>query len=118
MHEQKAALSQEMDDKLRAVQDQQAALSHDLMELRVKAQENYNNLTYQFSELVDYINRGGDAKKGESGSCRDPHHPPDDRDRSRPGGGGGSRSEPVNRRGSGSQSDPRRRGFEYWFGGE
>ncbi|KZV40385.1 hypothetical protein F511_01707 [Dorcoceras hygrometricum] len=64
MHEQKATLSQEMDDKLKAVQDQQAALSHDLMEFHVQAQENYNNLTFQLSELVDYINRGGDAKKG------------------------------------------------------
>ncbi|KZV29678.1 kinetochore protein [Dorcoceras hygrometricum] len=104
--------------KQEAVQDQQAALSQDLMEFRVQEQENYNNLTSQLLELVDYINRGCDAKKGESGSSRGPQHPPDDRDKSRPGGGGGGRSEPVNRRGSGSQSGRRRRGFRYWFGGE
>ncbi|KZV17678.1 hypothetical protein F511_15356 [Dorcoceras hygrometricum] len=80
MHAQKSALSQEMDDKLKV--------------------ENNNNLTSQLSELVDYINRGGDAKKRESGSSRSPQHPLDDRDRFRPGGGGGSRSEPVKRRGS------------------
>ncbi|KZV30627.1 hypothetical protein F511_11144 [Dorcoceras hygrometricum] len=91
-----------------AVQDQQAALSNDLMEFRVQAQENYNNLTSQLSELVDYINRVGDAKKGESGSSRGPQHPPDDCDRSRPGGGGGSRSEAVKRRGS---EDKRREHF-------
>ncbi|KZV18822.1 hypothetical protein F511_35589 [Dorcoceras hygrometricum] len=55
----------DVDDKFKGVQDQQAALSHDLMEFRVQAQENFNTLTSQLSELVDYINRGGDAKKGK-----------------------------------------------------
>ncbi|KZV33443.1 hypothetical protein F511_17759 [Dorcoceras hygrometricum] len=70
-------------------------------------QENYNNLTSQVSELVDYINRGGDAKKGQRGSSRGPQHPPDDRDRSRPGGGGGSRNLSLGR--PLSSKAPRRR---------
>ncbi|KZV50132.1 hypothetical protein F511_17238 [Dorcoceras hygrometricum] len=96
---QQVAWSLDMDNKLKGVQDQQAAISHDLMEFRVQAQENFNTLTSQLSELVDYINRGGDAKKGESGSSRGPQPPPVDRGRpgssnggSRPGGGSRSKS--------------------------
>ncbi|KZV55388.1 pre-mRNA-processing protein 40A [Dorcoceras hygrometricum] len=40
----------------------------------------------QLGFLIDYINRGGNAKKGESGSSQ-PHPPPDDQ--SRPSGGSG-----------------------------
>ncbi|KZV32488.1 hypothetical protein F511_24077 [Dorcoceras hygrometricum] len=88
-------------------QDQEAALSNYLMELRVQAQENNNTLTSQFSELVDYINRGGDAKKGEGSSSQGPQPPPDDRSRpgskdSSRGRGRGSRSEPARKRGGGS----------------
>ncbi|KZV51365.1 Kinesin-like protein [Dorcoceras hygrometricum] len=67
--------------------------------------ENYNALTTQLSELVDYINRGGDAKKGEMSSSRGPP-PPDGQNRS----GGSSRSEPPKKRGGGSQSSSRQRG--------
>ncbi|KZV26641.1 splicing factor 3B subunit 1-like [Dorcoceras hygrometricum] len=82
------------------VQLQKAALSLEILESRRKLQsqqENCNTLTSHLSELVDYINRGGDAKKGEGSSIRGPQHPPDDR--SRPGSGDSSRSR-------GSRSEP------------
>ncbi|KZV18664.1 hypothetical protein F511_40450 [Dorcoceras hygrometricum] len=113
MKDQKAALSQELDVICKEVQDQKTALSNDLMEFRVQAQDNFNTLTAQLSELVAYINRGGDAKKGEMSSGR---VPPPPGDQNRPGGG--SRSEPSRKRGSGSQSSSRQRGFRYWLGGD
>ncbi|KZV53731.1 kinesin-4 [Dorcoceras hygrometricum] len=105
-----AALSQELNVVRKEVQDQRAALSNDMMELRVQAQENYNTLTAQLSKVVAYINRGGDAKKGEMSSSRGPP-PPDDQ--SRPSGGG-SRSEPQIKRGSGSYRGRGR--MRYWLG--
>ncbi|KZV30278.1 hypothetical protein F511_35127 [Dorcoceras hygrometricum] len=108
---QKAALSQEMDIFHNEVQDQKAALSNDLMEFRVQAHENYNTLTTQLSELVDYINRGGYAKKGEMSSGRGPP-PLDDQSRS----GGSSKIEPSKKREGGSQSISKQRGFRYWLG--
>ncbi|KZV35997.1 splicing factor 3B subunit 1-like [Dorcoceras hygrometricum] len=103
LQSQQVALSQVYDDKLTKIQDRQDALSHELMEFRVQAQENYNHLTSQLSELVDYINRGRDDKKGESGSRCGPQPPPEDRGRPGPGeggsrSGGGSRSEPARKR--------------------
>ncbi|KZV46443.1 hypothetical protein F511_11294 [Dorcoceras hygrometricum] len=53
------------------------------------------------SELVAYINRGGNDKKREDSSSRGPQPPPDDQ--GRPGEGSASR-------GSGSDGDGRRRG--------
>ncbi|KZV24077.1 hypothetical protein F511_26943 [Dorcoceras hygrometricum] len=44
------------------------ALSHQLFEFQIQAQENQNILHAQLSELVDYIHRGSAEKKGESGS--------------------------------------------------
>ncbi|KZV19289.1 hypothetical protein F511_33322 [Dorcoceras hygrometricum] len=58
------------------------------------AQENYNNLSTQLGFLVEYINRGGDAKKGEGGSSQ-PQPPPDDQ--SRPIWGSGSRADDQSR---------------------
>ncbi|KZV45735.1 splicing factor 3B subunit 1-like [Dorcoceras hygrometricum] len=103
------SLSQVYDDKLTKIQDRQDALSHEIMEFRVKAQENYKHLTSQFSELVDYINRGRDDKKGKSGSSRGPQPPPDDRGRPGSGdrgsrSGGGSRSETARNLGGGGNS--------------
>ncbi|KZV45579.1 hypothetical protein F511_27189 [Dorcoceras hygrometricum] len=123
LQSQQVAWSQDMDNKLKGVQDHQDALSHDLMEFRVQAQENFNTLTSQLSELVDYINRGGHAKNGESGSSRGPQPPPDDRGRpgsgnggSRPGGG--SRSESSSKRyyRSGGSHKGSGRGIGYWLG--
>ncbi|KZV46885.1 hypothetical protein F511_21111 [Dorcoceras hygrometricum] len=112
------AFSQAYDDKFKRIEDRKDALSHEIMEFRVQAQENYNHLTSQLSELVDYINRGRDDKKGESGSSCG-LQPPDDRGRpgSGDGGnisGGGSRSEPPWKRGGGGSQ---RRDWRYWIGG-
>ncbi|KZV34546.1 hypothetical protein F511_28153 [Dorcoceras hygrometricum] len=93
MQAQKAALSQELDVFRKEVQDQKAALSNDLMEFRVQEQENFNTLITKLSELVAYINRGGDAKNGEMSISRGPPHPDD---QNRPGGG--SISEPSRKR--------------------
>ncbi|KZV38004.1 splicing factor 3B subunit 1-like [Dorcoceras hygrometricum] len=118
--DQQDRVYRELDIIRKDVQDQKATLSNDLMEFRVRAQENFNTLTSQFSELVDYINRGGDAKKGEGSSSRGPQ-PPDDR--SRPDSkdssiGRGSRSEPARKRGGGGGSHRREgsgRDWKYWL---
>ncbi|KZV55685.1 hypothetical protein F511_08319 [Dorcoceras hygrometricum] len=61
-----------MASRLNAIQkDAEAtkeALSHQLLEFQSQAQENYNVIHAQLSELVDYIHRGSADKKGESGS--------------------------------------------------
>ncbi|KZV46690.1 splicing factor, proline- and glutamine-rich-like [Dorcoceras hygrometricum] len=59
-----AALSKDFDDKL-------ADICNELLEFRIAT---------QLDVLFDYINRGGDAKKGESGSSQ-PRPPPDDQSR-------------------------------------
>ncbi|KZV33266.1 hypothetical protein F511_41228 [Dorcoceras hygrometricum] len=58
MKDQKAALSQEFGDQL-------AAIRNDLIELTVESQQNYQTLSSQLSEIITYINRGGDAKRGK-----------------------------------------------------
>ncbi|KZV56649.1 hypothetical protein F511_02148 [Dorcoceras hygrometricum] len=64
--------------------EQVAAIRNDLLDFCAKAKENHLNLSTQLGFLVDYINRGGDAKKGEGGSSR-PQPPPDEQER--PSGG-------------------------------
>ncbi|KZV49666.1 hypothetical protein F511_23777 [Dorcoceras hygrometricum] len=76
------------------------AISHQLLDFRAQAQDNHNILTVQLGQLVDYINRGGNDKKGED-SSRGPQPPPDDQDR--PGGSSGNR-------GSGESRGSQRRG--------
>ncbi|KZV33617.1 patatin-like protein 2 [Dorcoceras hygrometricum] len=56
--DQKAALSTELEDRL-------AAVSNDLLDFCVQTQETYNNLSSQLGELVAYINRGVNERKGE-----------------------------------------------------
>ncbi|KZV15732.1 hypothetical protein F511_32767 [Dorcoceras hygrometricum] len=53
-------------------------ISHQLLEFQAQAQANHNILHAQLSELVAYINRGGDNKKGESTAAEDLnlHHLP------------------------------------------
>ncbi|KZV50253.1 hypothetical protein F511_20864 [Dorcoceras hygrometricum] len=63
--------------ELKAVRAQNVVLMIDLVDTRK-----------ELSELVDYINRGGNDKKGES-SSRGPQPPPDDRDRSGSGASDG-----------------------------
>ncbi|KZV38531.1 hypothetical protein F511_39546 [Dorcoceras hygrometricum] len=112
--DQKAEIFKEMDERL-------ATIRNDLLDFREQAQENHLNLSTQLGFLVDYINRGGDAKKGESGSSR-PQPPPDDQ--SRPSGGSGSSSRRRDDR-SGSKRHsssgvcgPYKRDAEYWIFGK
>ncbi|KZV32336.1 UDP-glucuronic acid decarboxylase 1 [Dorcoceras hygrometricum] len=46
------------------------AISHQILDFRAQAQENYNILTAQLSELVAYINRGGNDKKGKIAAAK------------------------------------------------
>ncbi|KZV33892.1 delphilin-like [Dorcoceras hygrometricum] len=57
-------------------------------DFRAQAQHTLNIITDQLSELVDYINRGGNDKKGEGSSSR-PQPPPDDQGVSSGGRGTG-----------------------------
>ncbi|KZV30496.1 hypothetical protein F511_23312 [Dorcoceras hygrometricum] len=75
-------LFKEMEERL-------ATVRSELLDFRAQAQENHLNMSTQLGFLVDYINRGGHAKKGEGGSSH-PQPPPDDQ--SRPSGGSASRS--------------------------
>ncbi|KZV33791.1 auxin response factor 14 [Dorcoceras hygrometricum] len=69
-----------------------AAIRNDLLNFHAKAEENLLNLSTHLGFLVDYINRGGDTKKGEGGNSR-PQPPPDDQSRpSGRSGGTGSRA--------------------------
>ncbi|KZV25928.1 hypothetical protein F511_29251 [Dorcoceras hygrometricum] len=61
---------------------------------RLETHEGLNTLRAQMSEIIAYINRGRDDKKGEE-SNRGPQ--PEDRSRPSGGGRGGSRSEPSKR---------------------
>ncbi|KZV44683.1 embryo-abundant family protein [Dorcoceras hygrometricum] len=89
--EQKAII-EDMDERLATVRSK-------FLDFRAQEQENHLNLSTQLGFLVDYINRGGDAKTGEDSSSR-PQPPPDDQDR--PSGGSASR-------GSGGDGSSRRR---------
>ncbi|KZV45863.1 hypothetical protein F511_30181 [Dorcoceras hygrometricum] len=98
---QVAAMATCLTDVQKDVQDTKDNFFHHLLDFRAQAQGNYNNLTTQFGELVDYINRGGNDKKGEESSSRQPQPPPDDQNR--PSGGSacrGSGSGGSSRRGS------------------
>ncbi|KZV35308.1 hypothetical protein F511_40775 [Dorcoceras hygrometricum] len=105
-------------NKLCSKQDKKAVLAHDLLEFRVETQENFHTLSAQLSEIIAYINRGRDDKKGEDSSSRVPQPP---EDRSRPGDGGrgrGRSSEPSKKRGGGLHrgGGTSSRGFSHWFG--
>ncbi|KZV23702.1 hypothetical protein F511_32104 [Dorcoceras hygrometricum] len=81
------------------VQVQKAVWSQELTSFRLETQEGLSTLRAQLCEIIAYINRGRDDKRGEESS-----RGPQPEDRSRPSGGGsdGSRSEPPSKRGSGS----------------
>ncbi|KZV52107.1 hypothetical protein F511_23979 [Dorcoceras hygrometricum] len=108
--DQKAALSKEFEEHL-------AVIPNDLLEFRVETQEHYTTLRDNLAELIAFFNMGLDYKKGEVGSSQGQGLQPPPGNRNKPGGRGGSRSEPAKKRGSGSQSSSRQRGFRYWFGG-
>ncbi|KZV36977.1 hypothetical protein F511_15407 [Dorcoceras hygrometricum] len=116
--------------EVKAMDEQLATIRSEMLDFRAQAQENHLNLSTQLGFLVDYINRGGDAKKGEGGSIR-PHPPPDDQNR--PSGGSGSRGSggggaSKSRRGyggsreknssGGSGGGPIKRDAEYWIYGK
>ncbi|KZV36055.1 acetyl-coenzyme A carboxylase carboxyl transferase subunit alpha, chloroplastic [Dorcoceras hygrometricum] len=107
--EQKAELIKELDERL-------ATIRSDSLDFRAQAQENHLSLSTQLGYLIDYINRGGDAKKGESGSSR-LQPPPDDKDRGS-AGSRGDRSGSSRKRYFISGGGPQRRSSEYWFGGK
>ncbi|KZV50145.1 hypothetical protein F511_26461 [Dorcoceras hygrometricum] len=114
MQVQNAALSKKLDDIRKEIQDQKAAIAHDFLEFRVESQKNFNTLSAHLSEIIAYINRGRDDKRGENSSSRGPQPP---EDKSRPSGGG-SRSAPTRKRGGGSHGGggTSSRGFRYWLG--
>ncbi|KZV57497.1 hypothetical protein F511_32677 [Dorcoceras hygrometricum] len=74
------AVSTHLDDVKKDVEATKEAISHQLLDFQAQAQANHNILTAQLSELVNYINRGDNEKKGES-SNRGPQPPPDDLNR-------------------------------------
>ncbi|KZV51885.1 hypothetical protein F511_13569 [Dorcoceras hygrometricum] len=82
---------QELNAKITSLDDQVAATQNDLLEFRAQAQQTLNIITDQLGELVSYINRGGNDKKGEVVSSSRHQPPPDDqnRDSGIAGGGGG-----------------------------
>ncbi|KZV42332.1 hypothetical protein F511_40404 [Dorcoceras hygrometricum] len=79
--------------KVTSLDEQVAATRNDLLESSAQSQETLNHITDQLSELIAYINRGGNDKKEEvSSSC--PQPPPDDqnRDSGNTRGGSGART--------------------------
>ncbi|KZV33430.1 hypothetical protein F511_39780 [Dorcoceras hygrometricum] len=70
--------------------EQVAATRNDLLDFSAQAQQTLTIITSQHSELVAYINRGGNDKKWEVVSSSRPQPPPDDQIKGsdNPGGGG------------------------------
>ncbi|KZV36035.1 Brassinosteroid signaling positive regulator-related protein [Dorcoceras hygrometricum] len=75
-----------LDAKVTSLDEQVAATRNDLLEFSGQAQQTLNIVTDQLSEIVAYINRGGNDKKGEVSSSRPP---PDDQNRGSGNTGGG-----------------------------
>ncbi|KZV40678.1 hypothetical protein F511_18434 [Dorcoceras hygrometricum] len=71
----------ELNAKINSLDEQVAATRNDFLEFSAQAQQTLNIITDQLSELVAYINHGGNDKKGEVGSSRGPQPPPDDQNR-------------------------------------
>ncbi|KZV57983.1 hypothetical protein F511_12472 [Dorcoceras hygrometricum] len=69
-----------LDAKETSLDEQVAATRNDLLEFRAQAKETLNHIADQLSEVIAYINRGGNDKKGEVSSSR-PQPPPDDQNR-------------------------------------
>ncbi|KZV22931.1 hypothetical protein F511_37844 [Dorcoceras hygrometricum] len=63
---------QQLNAKVTSLEEQVAATRHDLLDFSAQAQQTLNVITDQLSELVAYINRGGNDKKGEVSSSRPP----------------------------------------------
>ncbi|KZV40186.1 hypothetical protein F511_05663 [Dorcoceras hygrometricum] len=87
---------QELNAKITSLDEQMAATRNDLLEFSAQAQQTLNIITDQLGELVAYINRGGNDKKGEVVSSIRPQPPPDDQNRdSGIAGGGGDTDRSV-----------------------
>ncbi|KZV22876.1 HEAT repeat-containing protein 5B-like [Dorcoceras hygrometricum] len=80
----------ELNAKINSLDEQVAATRNDLLDFSAQAQQTLNIITSQLSELVAYINHGGNGKKGKVVSSSHPQPPPDDQIRGsdNPGGGG------------------------------
>ncbi|KZV55676.1 hypothetical protein F511_24353 [Dorcoceras hygrometricum] len=86
----------ELEAKVTSLDEQVAATRNDLLEFSAHAQQTLNVITDQLSELVAYINHGGNDKKGEVVSSSRPQPPPDDQNRdSGIAGGGGDTDRSV-----------------------
>ncbi|KZV56140.1 splicing factor, proline- and glutamine-rich-like [Dorcoceras hygrometricum] len=101
----KAALSKDFDDKL-------ADIRNELLEFRVDTQGQLASLSTHLAELIAFLTKGSDDKKGEDSSSRRPQPPPDNQ--SRPSGGSGGSGNRVDEQsrpvGSGSRGESQRRG--------
>ncbi|KZV40541.1 hypothetical protein F511_37722 [Dorcoceras hygrometricum] len=92
----------ELNAKVTDLDGKVSTIRSELLDFHAKAEENHNTLSTQLGFLVDYINRGGNDKKGEDSSSRRPQPPPDDQNK--PSGGSGSRSDDPSRYGGGTIS--------------
>ncbi|KZV16032.1 hypothetical protein F511_26161 [Dorcoceras hygrometricum] len=79
----------ELNAKINSLDEQVATTRNDLLEFNAQVQQTLNIIIDQLSELVAYINRGGNDKKGEVGSSRGPQPPPEDQNRGSGNTGGG-----------------------------
>ncbi|KZV54978.1 mucin-2-like [Dorcoceras hygrometricum] len=79
----KAEFSKDLDDKL-------AVIRNDLLEFHVETQGQLASLGTNLAELIAFITKGSDDKKGKVSSSHGRGQPPDDQ--SRPSGGSASRS--------------------------
>ncbi|KZV55819.1 hypothetical protein F511_20884 [Dorcoceras hygrometricum] len=101
----KATLSKDFDDKL-------ADIRNELLEFRVDTQGQLASLSTHLAELIAFLTKGSDDKKGEDSSSRRPQPPPDNQSRPSVGSGGsGNRADEQSRLvGSGSRGGSQRRG--------
>ncbi|KZV27887.1 hypothetical protein F511_26223 [Dorcoceras hygrometricum] len=85
----KAELSKDFDNKL-------AVIRNDLLEFRVETQGQLASLGTNLAELIAFITKGSDDKKGEVSSSHGRGQPPPD-DQNRPSRGGGGSSGSIRR---------------------
>ncbi|KZV27997.1 hypothetical protein F511_31275 [Dorcoceras hygrometricum] len=102
-------VSARLDDVKKDVEATKEAISHQLLDFQAQAQANHNIITGLLRELVNYINRGGNDKKGE-GSSRGPQPPPDNKNRESGNAGGDAARSIVERLISADRERERSRG--------
>ncbi|KZV39166.1 hypothetical protein F511_12998 [Dorcoceras hygrometricum] len=89
------AFSKYFDDKL-------ADIRNELLEFRVDTQGQLDSLSTHLAELIAFLNKGSDDKKGEDSSSRRPQPPPDNQVRTSGGSGGSDNRADEQRRPVGS----------------